>query len=304
MKDLILGAISNNYKLEDIRNWIHSIKMSGFQGDVVVFCYNFADDLTVPRYLQEMGATCILPETNNYGQQVTQFEFHSGRTNKENYHMLVHNMRFFHFWQFLTQSEERYRYVFHTDTRDLVFQTNPSDWMLAEFGLCDSCDDIVAPSENVLIKDEPWVTEMIHKLVGPYVYELTLKDRLALNVGSFAGPHITFADMCLSIYQTSLSVNQQFLPALGDQPAFDVLVNTSFRTRAYIAEPSSLYSCQCGTMIPAQFQDKQVESTDIAITDDGVVTNNGKPFMILHQYDRVPYFVGKVNERYSTLQVA
>ena len=128
-----------------------------------------------------------------------------------------------------------------------------------------------------------------------------MKQKLALNVGSFAGSHNEVADLCINIYQTSLSINQQSLPALGDQPAFDFLINTLFQYTSTIVEPSSLYSCQCGTMIPEQFKDSQVEQTEIKISDDGVVTNYGEPFCILHQYDRIPEFVGKVNDRYKEL---
>lgn len=310
MKDLILGAISANYTVDDVRNWAHSIIKSGFDGDVAVFCYNFiGEDATIPNFLQDLGFSVFLPTYNNWGQNVPFFEHHSGKGTPTTNHELVHQIRFFHFWHYLKELDKNaneYRYVIVTDVRDVVFQYNPSNWLDIHDDKIDG-STIVAPSENILYRDESWNLQMIKKHYGPYVVEYLLKDRPVCNVGTIAARFHAFMGLCINIYQSSLGIHPAQLPMPGDQTGFNFLINTVYINSSRPSSPSTLWSCQCGTMCDPTKQhlfEHHIEELDIGITDEGIVTNFGKPFCILHQYDRVPQFLDKVNRRYGELNEA
>jgi hypothetical protein len=301
-KDLIVGAVSSNYELSDVVNWSNSIRMSGFNGDVVVFCYNFEAMDAIPEYFRKQNFVVILPEYDMFGNEVEIFETHTGRGNEFTNYTLIHQQRFFHYWQFLHYSTEpnQYRFVITTDVRDVVFQTNPS--LFLDNHVDDAEYDFLASSENVLAENEPWFTQMATRHFGGYVFGETLAKRPIYNVGTFAGRQHAFKRMCLDNYFISLAFHPNTLPAVGDQTGFNFLINTSYAESTLKLGPSSSWGCQSGVMLNPQFKDLQVESTDPINVRDGVVYYGDTPFVILHQYDRVPDLIDVVNELYSEIE--
>jgi len=295
-KDLIVGAVSSNYEVSDVVNWSESIIKSGFKGDVVVFCYNFKATDAIPDFFRNKNFKVVIPHSDMFGNDVEKFQTHTGEGDSTNNYTLVHQQRFFHYWQYLKYGDEMYRYIITTDVRDVVFQTNPSEYL-------DSFDDgeytILASSENVLAGNEPWFSGMATKHFGGYVFNDVLSKRPVFNVGTFAARHKVFMDMSINNYYLSLSFHPGVLPAVGDQTGFNLLIATAYSNYTANLGPSSHWGCQCGTMLNPQFAQLQVESIDGIHEKDSIVYNGDTPFVILHQYDRVPDLVEKINEKYS-----
>ena len=115
-KDLIIGGASN-YDYEKLQYWVNSIKQTEFSGDIVICATNITKE-TIDK-LSKKNVTVYaygVPDGNGGFKSETR--------------LAPHVERFFYLWGFLNEHRENYRYVVVTDTRDVIFQTNPSDFIL------------------------------------------------------------------------------------------------------------------------------------------------------------------------------
>ena len=114
---------------------------------------------------------------------------HTGLVTRENAYRLIHNLRFFHIWQLLSQFEKdgrKYDRVITTDVRDVIFQGNPTEW-LDEY----QEKPIIAPSESVMYKDEGWNMKNFISGLGGVSWEYLGKELLVCNVGTFSRKLLT-----------------------------------------------------------------------------------------------------------------
>lgn len=276
MKDLIVTTISENYNWVDIKNWIVSLKKTQYQGDILILAYNFKDD--EKGYLQkltDLGAIILQPSTDYRGNIVDNFIWHSGEVNPENANRLIHNVRLFHVWQYFTENnlKSEYNRVIFTDGRDVIFQTNPTEWLDTNMG-----KDILVPSEGILYANEPWNTNNALSNYGPYVYEYLLKDKLACNVGTFAIKASICKDLCLILYLMSNNTGH------ADQPSFNILTSTLLKDKCQWVDYNDSWALQIGTIV--NDLDRYVKF------ENGIInsTKTNKPYCLIHQYDRVPKY--------------
>ncbi len=105
MKDLILTWIGGKEFCEHpgVSVFLNSIKKVGFDGDVVVFTSDMPDVFRTKLY--------------RYGYKIVDIP--------RNQVSIIVFDRFLHYWEFLIKSN--YRNVFQVDSKDVVFQQNPSD---------------------------------------------------------------------------------------------------------------------------------------------------------------------------------
>lgn len=275
-KDLVITTISNNYNWTDIKNWFYSLKRTGFEGDILIVGYNFENSnhefLT---QLRKEGAQIILPQNDYKGQHTTFFEWHSGRVTPQNANKLIHNVRLFHVWQYFieTNAAEIYNRVIFTDGRDVVFQTNPTDWLNENL-----VKDILVPSEYITYKNEPWNQNNVLVNYGPYIYEYLLQDKPACNVGTFACTSEVCADLCLIMYLMANNIGH------ADQPAFNILTSTLLKERTQTVDFKSSWALQIGAIIN--------NIHEIASLEEGTIVSKEttKPYCLVHQYDRVPEY--------------
>ena len=62
LKDLVIGVYSN-YKYDDVKPWIHSLKDTGFKGDIVLIAVGVVDEVEM---IEEHGVQVInVPSTPN-----------------------------------------------------------------------------------------------------------------------------------------------------------------------------------------------------------------------------------------------
>jgi|SanBayMetagenome_1026888.scaffolds.fasta_scaffold07045_2 hypothetical protein len=301
VKDLIIGGASN-YTWEQLKYWVNSIKRSGFDGDIMLVSSNFKKD-TIDKLTAEGVLIYLFGEIQSNGDVI----------NKNETKMPASVERFFYVWHVLKKYGSNYRYVISTDTRDVVFQENPSLWL--ERNLHNSERGLVAPSEGLKYEEEPWNNNNLYQGYGPHVYDF-YKGMCIYNVGVLAGTPEHMRDIFFMTFQMSA-----YLPIIGvDQAAFNIVINQEpFKLTTMLTSHKNAWVAQLGTTIqainsvsgdlglqimkdPTAF-DKYLsnyQDTQPQINDEGIVLNSvGEKFAIVHQYDRISAWKDKIMRRYE-----
>jgi hypothetical protein len=280
-KDLIIGSFTN-YDWDKIRFWCNSVDASGFTGDKAMIVYN-ARNQTIKQLMDrnyKLFGFKQHPETGD--------AFYEGR-----FAIVVE--RFYHLWHFMTQlnEKENYRYVIHTDVKDVVFQSNPSDWLTENMGDA----KILASCESIQYQHEGWGSEnLMHSF--PWVYEY-MKTKPIWNCGVQAGVPSVMKDLWINIYLLSQG---NAIPN-PDQAAYNILLSLEpYKSITKFSMSEDGWACQAGTTVDPskmpQFGPHLLEPQPLW---DGVnsTTTTGKVHAIVHQYDRVPEWQPIVEKRFG-----
>jgi len=269
MKDLVVGAAAH-LSWNDIEPWVVSLERSGYTGQKAMIAYNLA---------------------SNAMDQLTRRGFYIKHAVRQD--RAIHVDRFFYMWQLLFELEARY--VIATDTRDLIFQTNPSAWLeehLPPFRLN-------VGSECLAYKDEEWGSKNMLATFGPSVHRW-IKDETIYNAGSFAGETRLVRDFCLNIYLVSCQ-NRVNNP---DQAALNVLVNLSpWKEITRYSRMEDGWACQAGTVAdPSKISTLSafLREPEPVLNARGLVCPAGsaQPFCLVHQYDRNPDWNMAIRKKY------
>lgn len=295
-KDLIIGGASG-YDWNQLRYWVNSIKKTGFKGDVVLVVSNTSGN-TIQKLIDNDVKVFA------YGKRLE-----DGSIAANDSKIPPHVERFIFIWDFLREHKDTYRYVVVTDTRDVIFQKDPTEQL--EKNLLMS--SIVCSSEGLAYKDEPWGNKNLLDTFGPMVYD-ELKDNLIFNVGTIAGFCDEVRDLLLQIFFQS--VNRPI--PIVDQAVFNFLVNLHpLRGEVLFTTNSSGWAIQLGTTLeavkagagdigqsvrqdPSKLDDyiKTYQDVQPELNNDLVMSGN-TPFTIVHQWDRVPAIREMVERLYG-----
>lgn len=303
-KDLIIGAVSN-YDYDAIKTWFRSIKKSGFDGKTALVVYNM--DIKTAERLNSEGLDYIFGFAKDDQGNLT----YNKPMNQ--YNVVVE--RFVHMWYFLNQIEEDIGYVITTDVKDVVFQSNPSEWLRKN----NIEQNIIVGAENLTIEDEPWNQNNVVQSFGPMIYE-TIKGNPIFCAGVIAGERQAFADLCLHIYLLCRGSQPYIVGGGGpDQAALNILVSTEpyFSTTHYTT-PNDSFMVHAGTSTAAikagvggigeaYLRNPSLLDTfkenflydDCQLINDQVCNSKGEPYCIVHQYDRVPQWKPVIEKRYN-----
>lgn len=259
MKDLVVGAAAH-LSWNDLEPWVVSLERSGYTGQKAIIAYDLASDVM---------------------QRLTGRGFYIKHVVRQD--RAIHVDRFFYLWELLYELDARY--VIATDTRDLIFQTNPSAWLeehLPPFRL-------IVGSECLAYKDEEWGSKTMLATFGPDVHRW-IKNETIHNAGCFAGEARLVRDFCLNIYLMSCQ-NRVNLP---DQQALNVLVNLSpWKGITRYSQMADGWACQAGTVAdPAKMNRLRpfLKEAEPVLNAQGLVCPavSAQPFCLVHQYDRNP----------------
>lgn len=262
MKNLLIGAISGNYEISDVKVWVESSKFEGIER--VLLLYNDINEKTIV-YLKDQGVELIKPDYDFWGRNIPYFETNTGNVNLENSYNLVHNIRFFHIWNYILNTN--YKKVFITDVKDVYFNSNPFD------GLEDG--KLTATSEIITYKDHPWNNHHLLVTLGVIGHECLLNEQV-LNVGAFGGDRNLVKDICADIYLMAIGKSK-----VADQTSFNYLVRTRYKGITNIT-----------TNIAAHLH----------VVNEGLVDidlNSLSNYKIIHQYDRIDWLKRQVFNNYS-----
>ncbi len=247
-KDLIISAIAN-YNVDKIKSYVNSVNNCGFDGDKIMVVYNVPDETI--NYLQSNGWMVCIGQLNGH----------------------PHMKRLIDIYAILKQIDIEYRYVITTDVRDVIFQTNPSEYLNQHLK-----NKIIVSSENVLYRDEPWGKKNILEGYNELFWD-RYESEHTCNVGVIAGYYEDMLELLLLNYLVSQAGNTEHFT---DQSSFNFVIhNKLVKDKIQIAGLDTNWALQIGTLSNNQLIGKY--EFDIR---DGVIFNGETPFVIIHQYDR------------------
>ena len=297
MKDLIIGA-AVNYSWDHLKYWVNSIRKSGFTGDVALVGTNMKKD-TIDK-LTQMGVELAL-----FGKQLENGDVVA------NDNGAPHVERFFYIWNHLNRKGADYRYVITTDTRDVIFQSDPSKWL--EEGLV--FHSLVASSEGMKYQFEPWNNKNLYDTFGPFFYN-RMKDGFIYNVGVIAGDAMHVKGLLLFLFQ--MSINRPI--PIVDQAVYNFVINTEpVLNETWFTTNDDGWAVQLGTTVKAveagsgdlgqhvisstehwKKYHMFYEDTQPVFKEDGTIVNKyDKPFVVVHQWDRVPSLKAAIENNYG-----
>lgn len=257
MKNILIGAISGNYTIHDIQNWVRSAKKVLTEEDqIYVLAYNYQEDSPVIHYLIENQIEVVMPNIDMWGNPIQEFETNTGLATAQNSYKLIHNIRFLHIWWLLNSIE--YNQVLITDVKDVIINKRPfTDQYTKE------C--IIASSEVIKYGEHQWNKEHILQTFGLAAIELLEEE--VNNVGVVLGAGDAIKSLCLDIYLNA--VNK---PKVADQTAFNYLIRNSYKSKTTFTG----------------LQDKW--AVHLHVVNEGLVPfdlHQLKDYTIIHQYDRL-----------------
>jgi len=282
MKDIVVGSITN-YDFDKIKCWVNSLDRSGFSGHKILICYNI--DYDTCEEITKRGYT-IFGFKNNDEKKTLEYP-------KKDFSVVVE--RFLHMWYFLADKRD-IRYIISTDVKDVIFQSNPSDWLDKNYK-----DGILASQESIMYCDEDWGKNNMKKAFGEIVYE-EYKNEIIHNAGVIAGSPNYFIDLCLNIYLICNGMPGYIDGGGGpDQAALNIVLNSEAYKRCTFSVPSErAWAAQLGTVSNPRYFGKTTAPCPKFDLEKGIVTtDSGEPFVIVHQDDRIPNLKKKIEEKYE-----
>lgn len=297
IKDVIIGG-STNYDWKKLQYWVKSIQKSGFKGDIVVVATNISGETVKKLRDNDVIIQAFGKPTEDGG-----FEYDSK--------MAPHVDRFIYIHDYLSKNKENYRYAIVTDTRDVIFQSDPTEWLRENLDLTKS---IVASSEGLAYKHEPWGDKNLLDTFGKYVYD-KYKDNLIYNVGTIAGSVDEVTDLLLLLFE--LSINRPI--PIVDQAVYNFIIDLQpFCFETLFTTNESGWAVQLGTTFAAiesgagdigqmikvnkdLLQDYKDVYQDVqpVINEHEVSTPDGDKYCIVHQWDRIPELKQKIEKYYG-----
>jgi hypothetical protein len=269
-KSLIIGAFTN-YNYNQLKPWVESIDECGFTGDKAMVVGNASQE-TIDELVKRNFI--IIPMSDIKAP--------------------IHVARFLSIYDFLKNTWQNYSHVVTTDVKDVYFQTNPIVWL--ELNLKNK--KLVAGSEGMRYKDEPWGNENLMQAYGPYVHE-QFKNNEIYNVGTIGGVSEYVKDMMFNILFNAIN---RPIP-ICDQAVYNVLIQTQpFKGVTYFAKQLDGWACQAGTTVdPSKIESFRPHLLEPEPKfEDGIVkTSLGRTFAIVHQYDRVPQWKEHIKQKYK-----
>lgn len=283
-KDLLIGA-ADNYTWDQVRVWVKSSKESGFDGDVILLLYRYAAGGGLVENCQRHGIDVYEISHDPFGNQIN--HYNGGRDTQ------AHQMRFFHIWQLLASEDtyKKYDNVIMTDVRDVWFQNNPQDWIKQN-----PVEYMIASSEGLKYKNEAWGAHNMINGFGNLVYNIA-QEWIIYNVGVVAGKAEQIMGLCLTIYNMTVG---RYIPS--DQSAYNILVNGPMKMLFRKTDHSDNWACQCGTVLDPEKSSyfPVLEEDQPFIAGNKVFSKTtGTPFMMVHQWDRIPELKTMIEEKYS-----
>jgi hypothetical protein len=262
MDDLVV-AVVQGLDWPALQSYANSLTRTGFTGTKLLLAAG----------ITEFARTCLL----NLGFKIVDIP----QTDRATF--ITHN-RFVSVIQFLQQHADEFRYVIWADTRDLVFQSNPSPWL--EQNLYPS--RLLGASECWLIKNQPMNDRWIRETCTAADYAV-IREEVACCGGTLAGDAAAVYDALSAIYKIVAAS-----PRANDQGALNYILRVSpFKEFTRIPAMREGFVATAGAFNVDGFKSY---SAGPALTeappvfDAAAVTvyapETHEPFVIFHQYDR------------------
>lgn len=253
--NLLIGAISGNYSVDDISGWVETSQFDNTER--VLLLYNNIN-IELVNYLNKNKVLIFNPNFDFWSNEKTLFETNTGNNTLENSYNLIHNLRFFHIWYFLQDNKNHWGKIIITDVKDVYFNSNPFDNL--------EDNKLTATSEIITYESEKWNEEHLRANLGIIGY-LALWNKPVYNVGVFGGNAQLVQDICADIYLLSVGKIK-----VADQTSFNYLIQTKYKDVTNFTEDLAVHL-------------HVVNAGLVDISLDKIPN-----YKIVHQYDRIPGF--------------
>jgi hypothetical protein len=253
--NLLIGAISANYSPADIEGWVTTSKWDNCEQVLLVYNVTSKNNPLLT-YLKQHNVTVLQPDFDFWGNPESEFQHHTGLCNLETSYNLIHNLRFFHIWNYL--QNQNYEKVLITDVRDVYFNHNPFERIPA--------DKLIATSEEVLYKNHQWNQTHLHYNLG-VIGMFVLLDEPVYNVGVFGGSAELVKNISSDIYLLSIGKHK-----VADQTSFNYLIQTKYKHMTRFSGINDKFAVH------------------LHVVNEGLVPFDYKvanEYAIIHQYDRI-----------------
>lgn len=300
-KDMIVGVV-DNYDWDKIKYWANSIEQSGFDGYKALIVYNMNKE-----------TVNVLTEKQFMLIGVSPFDDAKGFVFQGNSNIMVD--RFLHINHFLSMLDDPQMVdrVIITDVRDVVFQSNPTDWLNEYFV---SGFDMIVGSENMTYENEPWGRNNLTRSFGDYFFD-RMKDHPIFCAGVIGGDMQSVKDFCLNLWLICRGLNPHVEGGGGpDQAAMNIMLGMEvYRYTTMTTGPGAGWVLHAGTSFPAiqagsggigeeyrrnpNMKIDFLEELEYTIKDNSINIDD-KKVVILHQWDRVPAWKQMIEAKYGT----
>lgn len=269
--DLIVGCF-NRYSPSALKPWVESIAKSGFAGHKLALIYGTGDtEKASAEYLTKHGFEVVV---------------------KESFTKSIVVDRFRDIASYLSTHLGVYDNVISTDVGDVVFQTNPSEFLASRL-IGDK--QILVGSECVKYKDETWGIENMRMSFPNYAS--MMMEKVIYNAGTVAVKATTAIPFFMDIFNLSMTTSV-YNP---DQAALNLLIQTKYNSSTYFSSMEDGWSIQCGTVTDpvrlGEYGSLLLEKEHEFIDGIGYNRLNNRVCLV-HQYNRVPWLVDTIKNLY------
>lgn len=292
-------AVTSGYAAEDLAPFVCSLRETDFSGDLVIFAANTGSETRA--WLRAQGVKVVrfpYPFTNftklrnplhrvwpmwrrllggASSPSVVQF------TAKWLQNLSI--MRFFFYRAFLLRHGDEYGCVFLTDLRDVVFQADPFR-------------DVV-PGELRVFLEEPWLRQgndvnscrWLSELFGEEIVR-RLADTTLVCSGTIIGGTRRIAEY-LDAFMLALARAKSVMRMGMDQGLHNYMLYTGLREGVTMCANREAEVLTMGLISP---QEKLTRDSAERLVD-----SVGRPYPVLHQFDRHPDLNAQIRQRYGML---
>lgn len=285
-KDLLIST-SFSLKWNDLKPWIRSINNTDFSGDKILIVYNM-DKETIEKISNE--GFLIVATSNPQKDGSYKYEFDT--TNKN-----LAIEKFGHLWIFLKDKIDLYENVLMTGCRDVIFQSNPFNYIKNIFEENKNKKIILSP-EPTLFKNETWFNgPNALATLGQAAY-LNIENSPIFSSDVIAGKTREVADFFALIHQI-IKYNPVFY---SDQAVLNFVASLEpLKSSIYYSYGIEGWAAQVGLYFFENFKLPLVpiEPSPIWKNNKVLTYNQLKEFDLVHQYDRSSHILKYINDLYE-----
>lgn len=201
----------------------------------------------------------------------------------------------------LERNYKKYRYVIWCDCRDLIFQSDPTEWLEKHL----APNRLVGATECFKIKDQATNDEWVARSCSPAAHA-RVREQDILCSGTVAGDAEAMCDLFYSFWEKHRT---QLSPEIHDQGFMSYLLwDSPFRRMTYVPKMEEGFAATVSWFLwPNQVQASEMlkslwtDAPPVFDWESGLVLapNTGVPFSIVHQYDRDRKWYELTMEKYK-----
>lgn len=260
MTDLVVG-VAEDLRPRDVDVWASSLASTCFRGRAALLSRDPCPELR--RLCAARGVDVV---------EVAYDASAPRRVNKERWRLYSEHVAA------STRGDDR---VVAADVRDMFFQRDPSAWLDERLG----DHELVTSAEGVAYEDEPWNRGHAVSVYGQEFYERHLRKRLVVCAGLVAGLASSFRELCDAVYADAYRVPRD----ASDQVVLNgVLATRGERWRVLSTTDEHGWGCHGAVLRNPQSPAPRLRWPPPEVRDGEVLDPSGRPYAVVHQYDRVP----------------